>query len=212
MPGALHAAIEYTKPTIDEITEAAKTCIETGKSADEEKYSCPVWSVQDQDGRPLSQQAVTCAVKMTLTFHAIDEAAKKWVAELQKQRNPDFNVWSTDIDATFGALRDTYNSVCKITTFTLWDTPREVACVKTLDYFPESTCLKLARKKADAWRNAWYILAAKGIAKNAQNEKDEFVDQKKTKYSELVNKWNSYKRIVANAVAKMTAYIRSPVQ
>jgi hypothetical protein len=81
-----------------------------------------------------------------------------------------------------------------------------------MSFFPETTCDNIARKKAEAWKNAWYILAAKWIAKNAQNNKDEFVDKKKTKYSELVNKWNSYKRIVSNSVSKMTAYIRSPVK
>lgn len=212
IPRESYALIPYTKPPKAEVDAAAKSCMETGKSADETKYTCPSGSIQQNDGKTLSQQAYTCAAKMSLSFSAIDEAAKKWVAELQKQREPDFNVWSADIDKTFAELNDTYFSVCKITTFTMGDSAWEVACVKTFDFFPESECAKLARQKADAWRNAWYILAAKGIAKNTQNDKDEFVDRKKTKYSELINKWNSYKRIVANSVAKMTAYIRSPVK
>jgi hypothetical protein len=207
-----YALIPYTKPPKAEVDAAAKACMETGKSTDETKYICPDGSFQQRDGKVLSQQAQTCAAKMSLSFSAIDEAAKKWIAELQKQREPDFNVWSADIDKTFAELNDTYFSVCKTTTFSTPDNPQELACAKTFDFFPESECMKLARQKADAWRNAWYILAAKGIAKNAQNEKDEFVDRKKTKYSELINKWNSYKRIVANSVAKMTAYIRSPVK
>jgi hypothetical protein len=60
---------------------------------------------------------------MSLSFYAIDEAAKKWVAQLQKQREPDFNVWSADIDATFTELNDTYFSVCKMTTWTMGDPP-----------------------------------------------------------------------------------------
>ena len=210
--GSIYALIPYAKPWTTEINDAAKSCMTTGKPSDPTKYACPEWSNEKNSAKALSQQAYTCAAKMSLSFYAIDEAAKKWVAQLQKQREPDFNVWSADIDATFTELNDTYFSVCKMTTWTMGDPPWEVACVNTLKFFPESECKKLARQKADAWRNAWYILAAKWIAKNAQNEKDDFVDRKKTKYSELVNKWNSYKRIVANAVAKMTAYVRSPVK
>lgn len=187
--------------------------METGKSEDETKYTCPGGGdFQKENSKVLTQQVYTCAAFMSLSFSAIDESAKKWMAELQKQRNPDFNVWSADIDMTFTELSDTYYAVCKLPNLTVAETQGDLPCARLYDFFPETTCNQLARQKADAWRNAGYILAAKGIAKNAQNDKDVFVDQKKTKYSELVNKWNSYKRIVANAVAKMTAYIRSPVQ
>lgn len=206
------ALIEYTKPTKAEIDSATKVCLEKGKSNNEEKYTCPNGSYQKSDGRVLSQQVVTCGVKMALTFSAIDESAKKWMKELQNQRNPDFNVWSWDIDTTVQELNDTYSSVCKTITWTKRENDQEVACANTQDFFSETACDVIARKKSSAWKNAWYILAAKGIAKNAQNDKDTFVDQKKTKYSELINKWNSYKRIVGNAVAKMTAYVRSPVK
>lgn len=209
----VEALVDYTKPTKDEIEAAAKACMETGKSEDETKYTCPEGGAfQKWNNKTLNQQVYLCAAKMALSFSSIDESAKKWMAELQNQRNPDFNVWSADIDTTFGELNDTYYSVCKTSNWTISDKDGNVSCAFMYDFFPESTCSNLARKKADAWRNAWYILAAKWIAKNAQNDKDVFIDQKKTKYSELVNKWNNYKRIVANAVAKMTAYVRSPVK
>jgi hypothetical protein len=65
---------------------------------------------------------------MSLSFSAIDEAAKKWMAELQKMRNPDFNVWSADIEANFNELNDTYYSVCKFNNFTIGDGPDSKPC------------------------------------------------------------------------------------
>lgn len=213
--GSIFAAIEYTKPTKEEVDIATKACMETGRSQNEEKYSCPEWVFQSTNDRILSQQVIGCSIKMSLTFASIDEAAKKWLIELQKQRNPDFTVWSDNIKAMVtapGWIRDTYISVCRTTTWTRPDNAWEVACAKTTDFLPETTCEKIALQKAEAWKNAGYILASKGIAKNAQNQKDEFIDRKKTKYSELIDKWNAYKRIVANAVSKFTNYTKSPVK
>ena len=148
------AVIQYTKPTKDEVDTATKVCLETGKSNNEEKFTCPNGTFQRSDGRVLSQQVITCDVKMSLHFSAIDESAKKWVKELQNQRNPDFNVWSADIETTVKELNDTYFSVCKTTTWTKRENDQEVACANTSDFFSESACDTIARKKSSAWMNA----------------------------------------------------------
>jgi hypothetical protein len=57
-----------------------------------------------------------------------------------------------------------------------------------------------------------YILASKGIAKSFQNDKDTHLDKVKSAYDLLREKWNSYTRMVGNAVSKFTAYIKEVVK
>jgi hypothetical protein len=67
-------------------------------------------------------------------------------------------------------------------------------------------------QKVKALQDMGYILASNGIAKSFQNDKDKQLDKIKSAYDLLLDKWNSYARIITNAVSKFTAYIKQAVK
>jgi Tfp pilus assembly protein PilE len=149
------AVPSYTRPTRTEIETATRACFEKGKPANE-KYKCPAGNYTDSTSQILSQEIVECSIQMSLSFSAIDEAAKKWAEELQKQREPDFNKWNEsikqDVLAESGSLRDQYLSVCNLTNWVNYEP--NYGCARSTNRFPEAVCRDIAIAKAAAWRNA----------------------------------------------------------
>ena len=157
---------------------------------------------------------VECSIQIALSFDAIDKKAKTWTKKLQTSREKEFNMWNENIQKeVYGneGFRDQYKQVCEITNWTIGETGK-VGCAKTTDFFPETACKNIVKKKSQALENMGYILASKGIAKSYQNDKDTFLDKQKTIYDGVLDKFNAYKRSVGNAVSKFTAYTRNAVK
>lgn len=168
------------------------------------EYTCPSAEFLTTNGKSLSREVLACTIKMSLEFNEIDKEALEWEKKLQKQRNKDPMAWNEQIQIMSSNLQSKYLNVCNIIE---WKD-----CAVSTDFYPETTCEGRARAKAEAWKNMGYILAGKGIAKWYQNDKDKFLDEAKSAYDVLLNKWNEYKRIVDKAVSKFTAYIKNAVK
>lgn len=203
---------EY-RPSKSEVISAAESCIKDGVPLDE-RYTCPIGNFQGTSAQTLTREKIECSIQMSLAFYKIDEESKIWTKQLQSSREKEFNVWNQNIGTTLykkDGFLEKYRSVCAIQNWTQWELG-EIGCAKTTDFFPETTCHDLAKKKTESLENIWYILASKGTGKAYQNEKDTYLDTQKTKYDVLIDKWNSYLRMVSISVQKFTKFIAEAVK
>ncbi len=211
--GSVFADFSQYRPSQAEVISATDSCIKNGTPLDE-RYTCPVGNFQDTSQQALTREKIECSIQMSLAFYKIDEESKIWTKQLQSSREKEFNVWNQNINTTLykkDGFLEKYRSVCNIKNWTQWELS-EIGCAKTTEFFPETTCHDLAKKKTESLENIWYILSSKGTGKAYQNEKDTYLDTQKTKYDVLIDKWNSYLRMVSISVQKFTKFIEEAVK
>ena len=181
-----------------------------------DKYTCPIGDFSLESSLSLSKERIECGIQIALSLAKIDEEADKWTQGLQKQRNPDVNVWFKEINNTTTqwdtSFEKKYQEVCSLTGWTISEDGKWLGCAKTTDFFPETACKDIAASRVTALQNIGYILASQGIAKAYQNDKDTSIDTVKTAYDTLLWKWGEYVRMISNAVSKFTAYIKNAVK
>jgi hypothetical protein len=213
----IYAAPPIYRPGLVEIEAAAKPCLPGGSGIPiNDKYTCPIGDFSEGSSLSLSEERIKCSIQIALSLESIDKKAGLWTKQLQSSREKDVNKWIEDIrlktkDAP-ESFANQYAEVCSITGWTISEDGKWLGCAKTTDFFPETACKDIIGKKVIALQNMGYILSSKGIAKSFQNDKDVHLDKVKSAYDLLRDKWNSYTRMVGNAVSKFTAYIRGAVK
>ncbi len=210
-------AVSIYRPGLVEIEAAARPCLPWGSGIPiNDTYTCPLWESSLGNSLPLTQERITCSIQIALSLVKIDAEADIWTQGLQKQRNPDAEVWFKEIrNKTTGwdtSFEKKYQEVCSLTGWTISEDGKWLGCAKTLDFFPETACKRIVASRVTALQNMGYILASQGIAKSYQNDKDTTLDKVKTAYDTLLWKWSEYVRMISNAVSKFTAYIKNAVK
>lgn len=213
----IYAATPIYRPGLVEIEAAAKPCLPWGSGIPiNDKYACPVGDFSNGSNLSLREERIKCSIQIALSLESIDRKAALWTKELQSSREKDINKWIDNIRIKTKDAPDSFNNqyteVCSLTGWTISEDGKWLGCAKTTDFFPETACRDLIEKRVIALENMWYILASKNIAKSFQNDKDAHIDKVKSAYDLLRDKWNSYTRMVSNAVSKFTAYIKEVVK
>jgi hypothetical protein len=109
-----------------------------------------------------------------------------------------------------------YQAACQIWYIErLLSTPEAIVdtYLQTTDTYPQwFDCSRLAQGKIQALENLTALLAANGIAKWYENDKDKFINQVKGKYKTLVVKLADYMKLVSTAVSKLDTYLTNTIR
>ncbi len=187
-------------------------------------FYCPSGDKSMATGKPFSDLG-TLAYEVTVAslFQDADGDTKKSLQVLQASRETDMSIWTTSISSFRNSISTTYHNICQTTPWETWiysshvrkivnDYLKQKKQSPTTDSLPDDICNQLASKKVNAFENMATIFAFQSTAKWKQNSEDQYMNGIKTKYDAFLDKWNSYKRIFAQAVMKMDSYIKTAVK
>lgn len=192
------------------------------KEASITTFSCPSGSMFVDDFQGITSERMAYRIGVATMFQYIDENALAFARSLQCIRERDPIKWYNSTIQVLGGwsvqwYADRYREVCSLSRIqqlliepTYWAISKE-KIITTTETFPYD-CDTIANKKILALENLITLLQNKGIEKSFQNDKSQFMESVKTRYSGLVEKFSRYFRSMGQAVSKLDSYLRRTIQ
>ncbi len=214
---------KWKKLTAEEIGWKIQACLDARdawKEASITDFYCPSGDFTYADGRPLDKDTIPYHISVALLFSEIDKDALSYMCDLRELRKKDAVEWTEDLrknleltgppESNPFAVR--YRQVCNFSYIADRINTDNKKWVVSTETYPQSICQRLADKKALSWDIMGKILMWEGISKWAQNEKDEFMDKVKWKYTSIYDKYLRYKRIAERAIKWLTALAKETIR
>lgn len=188
----------------------------------EADYTCPSGDY-NTDARPHTKEILSYQIAVATVFEEIDDNAMDYARSLQCMRDRDPIKWSEtnrivlhgDGESVIG-YDQLYQWVCQIGYIEkLLAMPDAIvgAYLQTSETYPQwFDCDSLASSKVQALENLTTLLAANGVGKGYENDKDTFINQVKGKYKTLVVKLADYMKLVSTAVSKLDTYLTNTIR
>ncbi len=182
-------------------------------------FTCPSGDYNTSD-RPHTDEVLAYQLAVATVFAAIDEDALKYSKSLQCMRERDPIKWTETNrivihgdGASVEWYSQKYHDICDETfIIRLINTPTQ-KYIKSTDFAPQwFDCKDLADAKVQALDNLTALLAANGIGKWYENDKDKFITQVKGKYKTLIVKLADYMKLVSTAVSKLDTYLTNTIR
>ncbi len=211
------------KLTAEEVGAKIQQCLdarENKKEASITEFYCPSGDFSYEDSRILDNRTLPYHVAVSLFFAEIDKDALSYMCDLREMREKDPMKWTEDarkkIEITGNeenlSFAERYNAVCSFSFIADRINTPEKEWIGTTETYPQSICQRIAVTKAQAWSNMSTILMGDGIAKSWQNDKDDFVEKVKGKYTVVYDKYLRYKRIAERAIKGLTALAKDTIR
>jgi hypothetical protein len=188
----------------------------------ETDYTCPSGDY-NADARPHTREILSYQIAVATVFAAIDEDAFRYSKSLQCMRERDVMKWDqTNSIVIHGDgnsvawYEQKYQAVCQIwyiEKLLAMPEDRSKEFIQTTEAYPQwFDCSRLAKQKVQALDNLVALLAANGIGKWYENDKDKFITQVKGKYRTLIVKLVDYMKLVSTAVSKLDTYLTKTIR
>lgn len=205
-------------PSNSELTGKIDQCIEARSGKWESpnsitEFVCPQgnsWASNDQS---ITSETLAYNIAANLAFNKADKDIKKYMQELQKNREPDPTKWIENIRSCTDKITSIYDNICNF-----WvlekrlNENKDKIYIKTTSTYPQDLCKSLAKKKIQWWYNLGTIMMSDGIAKNKKNSTDKWATEVKWAYAKILADWHNYQKILARAAGKMTGYNKQIVK
>lgn len=214
-----------SKITADEILwkiEQCKTARSNNTTNAIEDFSCPAWEFTLKDNLQISDERLSYHIAVNLLMNEADENIKKYMKELQKNRNTDNVAWTENMTACIHgspkskaqSIKEIYTDICNFTNILtlLNNNSQWKVILGTTEFLPQKACHDIASKKIKAWDILGKNFMQSGIHKSHQNARNKFIDNIQWKYRAILEKFHDYQKIIFRSSSKVDRYIQNPVK
>lgn len=175
--------IDEELPSNSELTSKIEQCISArsgeGPSPNSiTEFTCPNAEEFKINGRPITNETLAHAIAINLAFNKADKDIKKYMQQLQKNREPDPTKWIEDIHQCTEKIKSIYDNICNFNTLNArLNENKDKQYIISVYAFPQTLCKPLAEKKTLGWYYMGTIMMSDGIAKNHKNSTDTWTNE-----------------------------------
>lgn len=196
---------------IDQCIEARSGKWESPNSITE--FVCPQGAMWASNNQSITNETLAYNIAVNLAFNKADKDIKKYMQELQKNREPDPTKWMENIRSCTDKIASIYDKICSFWSLEkVLNENKDKIYIQTTNTYPQELCRVLAKKKKEGWYNLGTIMMSDGIAKNKKNSTDTWVTEIKWVYAKVLADFHDYQKILARAAGKMTGYNKQIVK
>ncbi len=212
---AVGCDIKTDLPTSTELISSVDRCIKARSPFSKEtpnsitEFTCPQAEMFNENKQEINNETLAYLIAVNISFNRVDTDIKKYMQQLQKNREADPIKWIETINICTEKIVNIYSGIC---TFGILEAKLneniENQRIQTTNVYPQTLCTNLANKKAQWWRYFQNIMMSDGISKNQKNSTDTWATEVKWAYARVLGNWHTYQKILARAVSKMTGYTK----